>query len=108
MSSTRDPAASILSVETVDGGFRISGQVDLSSIQRFREAVASGAADGSELVLDLSGCTFLGSEGIGVLIDAVKAIGSGKLILRSPPGIISKVLELAGVAKLPNVQMATA
>jgi anti-anti-sigma factor len=58
-------------------------------------------------VVDLTGCTFIGSEGIGVLIDAVKALGSGQLVLRSPRGIVTKVLVLSGLAKLPNVQMGT-
>ena len=48
----------------------------------------------------------MGSEGIGILIETVKALGSRDLILRSPSGIITKVLELSGLEKFPNVKVA--
>jgi anti-anti-sigma factor len=105
---TDEVAGDGLSIEVIEGGFRVTGLIDLSTVDGFRQAAAAAAVSGTDLVVDLSGCTFIGSEGIGVLIDTVKAIGSGRLTLRSPRGIISKVLELAGLAKLPNVEMATA
>lgn len=95
-----------LSIEPIEGGFRVSGAIDLATVDSFRQAAASGATEGSELVLDLSHCSFLGSEGIGVLIEAVKALGSaGRLVIRAPKGIIPKVLELSGLANLPTVQI---
>ena len=95
-----------LSIEPIEGGFRVVGQIDLATVERFRHAAAAGVSHGSELIVDLSGCSFLGSEGIGVLIDALRALGSaGRLVLRSPRGIIPKVLHLAGLAKLPNVRI---
>jgi anti-anti-sigma factor len=96
-----------LSIETIEGGIRVIGLIDLSTVDRFRQAAAATAVRGSDLTADLAGCTFIGSEGIGVLIDALKAVGAGQLILRSPPGIVRKVLDLAGLAKLPNVQIGT-
>ena len=100
-----DAAEEGLSIETIEGGFRVSGLIDLSTVDRFRQAAAANAVAGSDLTVDLTGCSFIGSEGIGVLIDALKALGSGRLILRSPPGIVRKVLDLAGLSKLPNVEM---
>ncbi len=95
-----------LSIEPIEGGFRVVGQIDLATVDRFRQATASHTSEGSELIVDLSDCSFLGSEGIGVLIDALRALGSaGRLVLRSPRGIIRKVLDLAGLAKLPNVRI---
>ena len=96
-----------LSIEAIEGGFRVTGLIDLSTVDQFRQAAAASAIPASDLVVDLTGCTFIGSEGIGVLIDALKALGSGQLILRSPPGIVRKVLDLAGLAKFPNVQIGT-
>jgi anti-anti-sigma factor len=96
-----------LSIETIEGGFRVKGLIDLSTVDQFRQAAAASTIPASDLIVDLAACTFIGSEGIGVLIDALKALGSGRLILRSPPGIVRKVLDLAGLTKLPNVQIRT-
>jgi anti-anti-sigma factor len=79
--------------------------IDLSTVDQFRQAAAAAVTPGTDLTVDLSGCTFMGSEGIGILIDTVKALGSSDLILRSPSGIITKVLELSGLEKFPNVKV---
>ena len=93
-----------MSIEPTEGGFRVVGQVDLSNIDRFREAVGE-ASPGSELVLDLRECTFLGSEGVGVLIKAAQNLADGRLVLRSPNDILSKVLDISGLGRLPNVHI---
>ena len=101
-----EPAETILAVDRIDGALHVTGQVDLSSIERFREALSTAAQDASELVVDLSGCTYMGSEGIGALIETVQSLGEGRLVLRSPSGIIQKVLDLSGLGNLPNVEIA--
>jgi anti-anti-sigma factor len=103
---TKEPAGSILTLDAFDGGVRVSGQVDLSNAGRFREAVMTAAGGASLLTLDLQDCTYMGSEGLGVLIEAVKELGDGRLVLRSPSGILMKVLDIAGLSKLPNVEIA--
>lgn len=100
-----EPAQGILEIEQVEGGLRVRGQVDLSNVGAFREAVIGKASGGAELVLDLGECTYMGSEGIGVLIEAVQSLAGGRLVLRSPGGIIKKVLDLAGLSKLPSVEI---
>lgn len=100
-----EPAASILEIEPIQGGLRVRGQVDLSNVDAFRQAVTDRASGASELVLDLGQCTYMGSEGIGVLIEAVKLLDGGRLVLRSPSGILMKVLDVAGLSKLPNVEI---
>lgn len=79
--------------------------IDLSTVDRFRQSAAAAVTPGSDLTVDLWGCTFMGSEGIGILIETVKALGSNDLILRSPSSIVTKVLELSGLEKFPNVKV---
>jgi anti-anti-sigma factor len=100
-----EAAPSILSVDRIDGGVRVTGQVDLSSVERFRDALTAAAENADEMIVDLGGCTYLGSEGIGVLIETVQALGEGRLILRSPNGLTQKVLDLSGLGNLPNVEI---
>lgn len=99
--------ADLLQIETIDGGLRIRGEIDLSNIDRFSTEVHAAARPGTELVLDLTECHYLGSEGIGVLIQAWKVVreGDGRLILRSPGPTLRKVLELAGFEKFPQLDM---
>ena len=101
-----EPSETILAVDRIDGGLRVAGQVDLSSVEGFRRALSTAAEGTSELVIDLSSCTYMGSEGIGALIETVQSLGEGRLVLRSPSGIIQKVLDLSGLGNLPNVEIA--
>ncbi|MGH2693057.1 MAG: STAS domain-containing protein [Actinomycetota bacterium] len=102
---TEEPVERILTVDRIDGGLRIRGQVDLSNVDRFREALATATPNASVLVIDLSECSYMGSEGIGALIETVRSLGRGRLVLRSPSGIIHKVLDLSGLGKLANVEI---
>ena len=97
----------LLEIETIEGGLRIRGEVDLSNIDRFSTEVHAAARPGAELVLDLSECRYLGSEGIGVLIQAWKVVreGEGRLVLRSPGATLRRVLELAGFEKFPHLDL---
>jgi anti-anti-sigma factor len=100
-----EPAGGILAIERIEGGFRLVGEIDLSSVDQFREAIREAGRASPELVLDLSECTFLGSEGIGVLIEATQALDGGRLILRSPNDMVSKVLDVAGLTRMPSVRV---
>ncbi|MGH2684121.1 MAG: STAS domain-containing protein [Actinomycetota bacterium] len=99
-----DPA--VLEIEPIEDGLRITGEVDLSNIERFSEEVRGAAHPGRLLVLDLSRCDYLGSEAIGVLIEAWKQVrDGGRLVLRSPRPTMRRVLELAGLGKFPDVHI---
>ena len=97
-----DPA--VLEIEPIQDGLRIRGEVDLSNIERFSKQVHDAARPGRLLVLDLSQCDYLGSEGIGVLIEAWRQVrDGGRLVLRSPGPTMRRVLELAGLGKVPDI-----
>ncbi|MGH2711764.1 MAG: STAS domain-containing protein [Actinomycetota bacterium] len=100
-----EPARNILAIEPVDGGLRIIGQVDLSNMDSFREAVTEAASGAWELVLDLAECTYMGSEGLSVLIETSKGLGEGSLTLRGPSDFLQKVFDLTGIERLPNVRV---
>ena len=93
-------------IEPITDGLRIRGEVDLSNIERFSAEVRGAASPGEVLILDLSECHYLGSEGIGTLIEAWKVVrDGGRLVLRSPLPTMRRVLELAGLTKFPSVEM---
>ena len=100
---TNGPA--VLEIEAIEGGLRLDGEVDLSTVERFREAVGGALGGSSGLTIDLTACSYMGSEGIGVLVQALRDLGPGRLRLVSPNAMLMKVLDLAGLSKLPNVEI---
>jgi anti-sigma B factor antagonist len=94
----------------LDGGtaiFSLDGDVDLTSSQAVRDAVCEGLDEGArEIVLDLSGVTFLDSSGLNGLLNTARDVHRRGATLRcdAPHGGEPRVvIDLAGVAKLLNV-----
>ena len=102
---SEQPARNILAIEPIEGGLRIAGQVDLSNVDRFREALAEAGSGSWELVLDLADCTYMGSEGISVLIETSRDLDEGSLVLRSPSDFLQKIFDLTGIGRMPNVRV---
>jgi anti-sigma B factor antagonist len=76
----------------------VSGELDMSAVDAFRQAVAEAAVGAAFCSLDLTAVTFMDSAGLGALVaahrDAVDA-GAVVAVRPSPP-----VLRLLGVAGL--------
>ena len=88
----------------------VSGELDLASAPRLREALTDLSAD--PVVVDLSGCTFLDSAGMGVLLASARALSDSGRTLRvatADPRIL-RVLEITAVDTLiavhPDVEAA--
>jgi anti-anti-sigma factor len=100
----REPPERLLEIENGPHGLGIVGDVDLSNAAEFAQAVRARALEGGDVVLDLSRCTLLSIEALGVLIDTATRLGQDdRLILRGPGGIVRRVLELGGLGDRPNV-----
>lgn len=77
------------------------GSIDFASRDRLIEAAAPSVRDAiPELVLDVSGVTFMDSTGIGALISLAGDLTDtgSRLILRRPSHAVRRVLEVAGLA----------
>jgi anti-anti-sigma factor len=96
-----------LDVAVADGRavVRVSGEVDAATAPKLRAALADGLArhhrDGVDapVVVELSGVTFMGATGLGVLVSALgRARRLGRdLVLRNPPPMTLRVLDLTGL-----------
>lgn len=81
----------------------LNGRLDVQGTQAIEQpfsfATTSRAAN---VVLDLSGVTFLSSIGIRLLITSARAQANrgGKLVLAAPQPLVRKVLEIAGIDQL--------
>jgi anti-sigma B factor antagonist len=80
------------------------GELDLSCVKRFREALENSVANPVEdLVIDLRSVTFIDSTGLALLlkVDAFAREEGFRLhVVRSPTEIVMAVFETSGIDKL--------
>jgi anti-anti-sigma factor len=96
----------ILTTDSRDDGslvLRATGELDLSNIDAFSEALASARKEGqdNQLSVDLSGVDYLDSGAISVLFDHA----AGIQIVVNP--ILMSVLTISGLTKVATVKPAS-
>ena len=77
---------------------RVFGEVDIVTAPVLKRHLDSAIASGRPtIVIDLAETTFLDARGVGVLVGARTRISraGGRLILRRPPPLVRRVLEVA-------------
>ena len=84
----------------------VSGEVDLATAPRLREALATVVAEGHlKVVVDLSDTEFLDSTGLGALVTGLKRIrargGDMRVVCTSPR--VCKVFEITSIDKVVPV-----
>ncbi|MEZ5217886.1 MAG: STAS domain-containing protein [Ilumatobacteraceae bacterium] len=87
-----------LTISVVDGIVSAVGEIDAHTAGQLSSALAGRAAE--DVVVDLSGVTFLDSSGLRVLLAERQdhADAGTSLFLRAPSGPVRRVLELSGLA----------
>jgi anti-sigma B factor antagonist len=85
---------------------RLAGEFDLAGCERFETVVERFTRDGvRELVIDLSGLTFIDSSAIRALLNVRRDASKDSLALHvvmPPEGQVRKVLDLTGMDGLFN------
>lgn len=92
-----------LRVEMLDGeqGARLSGELDLASFDEATSRLGPLFEAQGDVVIDLSGVSFIDSSGIRLLIRVHQADhGGGGLIVRSAQPQVARVLRIAGLDDL--------
>lgn len=87
-------------------GFRLVGELDLSTVPVLTDALEELETDGS-VVLDLLELTFIDSSGVQALF--VQAMArEGPLVLANPSVEVVRTLEIMGITDHPRLQVQTA
>ena len=78
----------------------VAGEIDVASADRLRERLARTVAEGgTDLVVDLTGVTFMDSTGLGLLVGTLKRVrtagGRMALVLDAEP--LLKVFRITGL-----------
>ena len=85
----------------------VSGELDACTAARLRDSLAGLISAGSRhIVVDLAVVSFMGASGLGVLVAASKRLrrDDGKLLLRSAPPSVQKMIEITGLDEtLPQI-----
>ena len=85
--------------------FTVAGRIDSSNAAEFDTAVKGALDEGRyNLVLDLSGVSYMSSAGLRVLVAALreckKLPNNGDVRLSNPSDRVAEVLELAGLSAM--------
>ncbi|MDU2066819.1 MAG: anti-sigma factor antagonist [Sporomusaceae bacterium] len=83
---------------------RLEGELDLLTVKDFRDAVDSflNSRKGSQLILNLSGLTFIDSSGIGALLGRYKKaqLLGGCVAVTNVQPQVRRILECSGLVQL--------
>ena len=86
--------------------YRLSGELDPSTADRLREALADDCGSSGDITLDLSALTFLDSAGFHVLMEVCRALGPrGELVLRTPSPEVDRVFEISGIEQVDGLRV---
>jgi len=85
-------------------GFRLVGELDISSARDVSEALTALPGDG-DLTLELSELEFIDSSGLHALVQYAGSLnGAGSnLILANPTAMTERVFDIAGLAEHPRI-----
>ena len=86
-----------LSVEVRDNVVRLTGGLDIATVDAFEERFEDVAEAGGDVTLDLSELTFLDSSGIGSFVRLGRLLDGRRLIVRGAAGHVRATLVIAGI-----------
>jgi anti-sigma B factor antagonist len=86
-----------------DGVLWLSGEFDMTEMERFLRTATAQVDGRREVVLDLSELTFLDSSGIGAMVRFAHFVCPKGLFLRNPSESVGTVLAMTGVDGLTAV-----
>lgn len=99
----------LLQIELVTGApprLRVEGEIDLATAEQLQGALEHAMADDPDVIVDMEGVTFVGADGIRVLLGAARSLnGSGPLTLAHAHRV-AWLLELVGLDDVPSIAFA--
>jgi anti-anti-sigma factor len=93
-----------VAVEPLDDAILVSatGEIDMSTVDVLERELTTAREEGSTVLLDLSGVTFMDSTGLHVLLEAShsSAVSDWGFFVVRPSGAVRRLLEVSGTADL--------
>jgi anti-sigma B factor antagonist len=114
--SERGPSGEILRFEReyADGAvlFHFSGDIDLSNVPLLWSNLKAAGEDGHNVIVDLSGVTYVDSTGLKALLDCHNIFleRGQRLTIAGPPTMLLKILNIVGLGNsipiFPSIEAA--
>jgi anti-sigma B factor antagonist len=101
-----EPAFTLTSSLANGRRLEVAGELDLASSPALRAALADLADGVGDVTVDLSAVTFIDSTALSILVHAhveSSAVG-GRLIVTNPSPVVVRILHLAGLFTLLDIQ----
>ncbi|MEQ1874083.1 MAG: STAS domain-containing protein [Ilumatobacteraceae bacterium] len=91
----------LLDIEAIDGGFRLSGEIDASCIEALASILNPLPEGSGDITIHLGGVAFIDSSGLRELIDAhQRAERTGRRVLMTEPSaVVVRLFEISGLTK---------
>ena len=87
-------------------GLRIAGEIDLTTVDEFRSALAPLVREGGDITLDVGDLRFIDSSGVQVLIGALGELSDrGRLILLRPRPTVVRLVKVLGIQQFENFEV---
>ena len=96
----------LVPLENDTTGFRLVGELDLSTVPALAEALSDLDPD-QQITLDLSELTFIDSSGVQAIFEHALS-GERKLVLANPSNEVVRTLEILGIKEHPQLDVTTA
>ena len=102
------PVELVVEATTSPRGFRIAGDLDVSTVGLLADALEPAVEQGGDLTLDLAGVTFVDSTGLQLLMQAARKLeGRGRLELVSPQPRVKLLFDYVLLDRRSNVDIVT-
>ena len=100
-----DEPSNLLNIEKIEGGFRLSGEIDASCIDSLARILNPLPGSTGDITIHLGGVAFIDSSGLRELIDAhQRAERAGRRVLMTEPSaVVVRLFEISGMSKYLHV-----
>jgi anti-sigma B factor antagonist len=84
----------------------VTGELDIATAPKTWEVLAQAFERDGHIAIDLSGVTFIDSQGLKLFVRAYKRItrDGGRLVLRHPRPYARKMLDVTGLDKVFDIE----
>ena len=86
----------------------LSGELDLSTHDRFAAVLDEAARPGRDLVIDCTKLAFIDVGGVRLAVRAARVIGDGQLKLKGVHGVAALIIDILDLTRtVPNLRQDT-
>jgi anti-sigma B factor antagonist len=105
--STPSDLSSGLHVKSLDGNgaFLVEGELDMATVPRLRKLLKEHLPARGDVILDVSGLSFIDSTGLQEILDLSARLTEGAIVLRNPTPSVRKIIHVTGLDRTERLKI---